>query len=295
MNPMAAWSVGKYAKRSATIHLNSDAEAQITKIAEGAVTGCDVARTGITLEHALTQAAVGFFLRISTDTGTEFREITVGNDAANDVTVGAAFTAAIIDNGTLRNGTYELYSKFFYDNSNNSSFDVTIPNIIGYPEWNRCLMQVMSVTTSDIDPSDAAMDNDKSVKPVICGVELSGIAVHNSFSNTIGFHNINFTNGEFAESQLVGVVPLESLPGGNGTVGRSYVSSRSILDDGVLTSSPFGKRIRVRLKNMTTGDDLVMQPNPVVAANLEDGEVRDNPVHIVLRLLFLDSDEVPDR
>ncbi len=41
---------------------------------------------------------------------------------------------------------------------------------------------------------------------------------------------------------------------------RHYTSNRSITDDGVLIGTPFGKRLRVKIKNMTTNDLLVMQP-----------------------------------
>ncbi len=70
-----------------------------------------------------------------------------------------------------------------------------------------------------------------------------------------------------------------------------YSANRSITDDGVLISSPYGKRLRVRIKSMTTNDDLVLNS----ASGDDDEEAKNNPVHITLRLLFLDDDEVPDR
>ena len=73
----------------------------------------------------------------------------------------------------------------------------------------------------------------------------------------------------------------------------SYVSNRSILDDGVLIGSPFGSRLGIKLLNMTTNEPLVLAPG--TASGDGNGEPKNNPVHIVIRLLFLDRDEVPER
>jgi hypothetical protein len=82
-----------------------------------------------------------------------------------------------------------------------------------------------------------------------------------------------------------------------------FRSERSIVDGGVLCSSPFGKGVRVRFINMTTGDTLAT----ALSNFQEDDETADdyninadlaierNPTHVVLRVLFLDDDEVPDR
>ena len=71
------WSVGKYAKRSAIIHLNSDAQAQTVAVAGEAeaktIDGVSADGLTITLEDAFAPAAAGYFLRVVADTGTEFR------------------------------------------------------------------------------------------------------------------------------------------------------------------------------------------------------------------------------
>jgi hypothetical protein len=73
--------------------------------------------------------------------------------------------------------------------------------------------------------------------------------------------------------------------------GWYYTSHRSVVDAGVLTGTPFGKRVRVRLKNLTTGEDLKFNVDGATV----DTEALNMPVHITLRLLFLDDDEIPDR
>ena len=60
-----------------------------------------------------------------------------------------------------------------------------------------------------------------------------------------------------------------------------------------MIGTPFGKRLRVKLKNLTTNDLLVIKPKEE-GGDASD-EPKNNPVHITLRLLFLDDDEVPDR
>ena len=120
------------------------------------------------------------------------------------------------------------------------------------------------------------------------GLELEGVPVHNSYTNTIGFDPLHFVSGNVNTSQLVCVFPLQKF---NAT--RHYTSNRSITDDGVLIGTPFGKQLRVKIKNMTTNDLLVMQPkNDNGDAN---DEIKNNPVHVTLRFLFLDDDEIPDR
>ena len=293
------WSVGKYAKRSAIIHLNSDAQAQTVAVVgepdAKAITGVSADGLTITLEDAFAPAAEGYFLRVVSDTGTEFRELSGGGNGANDVNVAAGNLFANIANGALQNGTYKIYSKGFQDNTDQSNvnFTVDIPNIIGYPEHNRCLAQVLSISTAPLLADTTTFVANGQVVPVVCGVELSGVGVHNSFTNNHGYSALNFTSGSFNESHLLAVVPLENLPRAIGNAGRSYVSNRSILDDGVLIGSPFGSRLGIKLLNMTTNEPLVLAPG--ADAGDGDGEAKNNPVHIVLRLLFLDRDEVPER
>ena len=151
---------------------------------------------------------------------------------------------------------------------------------------------MLSISTAPLLADTTVFIANGQVVPVVCGVELSGVSVHNSFTNNHGYSALNFTSGSFNESHLLAVVPLDNLPRET-AAGRSYVSNRSILDDGVLTGSPFGSRLGIKLLNMTTNEPLVLKP--AADDGSSDGEPKSNPVHIVLRLLFLDRDEVPER
>ena len=116
----------------------------------------------------------------------------------------------------------------------------------------RCLVQVQSFTTMPKSARGAGNDmtEDTQTAPLLVGVELEGVAVHNSFTNNIGYNPFNFAPGSTNTSQLIGAFPTTL----SGHTARIYVANRSITDDGVLISTPFGKRLRVRVKNMTTND-----------------------------------------
>jgi len=87
-----AWSVGKYAKRSATIHLNSDAEVTAKEVmALNPIVA--VAQDGLTITLTNTSPAggvAGMILKVKSDTGTEWREIATNNAGSNDATVATA-------------------------------------------------------------------------------------------------------------------------------------------------------------------------------------------------------------
>ena len=155
-----AWSVGKYAKRSCIIHLNSDAEAVTARLQSGSITavnanGAGGANLRITLDaNRLAGVAVSMFLRVVVTTvatgltATHFREIAAFN-GATDVDIAVAvpdLTNANINNVTHR-ATFEIFDKGFSPGSSNVNFPVTIPNYIGYPEHQRCLVQVLSMAT----------------------------------------------------------------------------------------------------------------------------------------------------
>ena len=57
-----AWSVGKYAKRSHTIHINSDAQVEAREVmAENAITA--VSGNGLTIDLTNVSPAGGMFMR----------------------------------------------------------------------------------------------------------------------------------------------------------------------------------------------------------------------------------------
>eukprot|EP01047_Picozoa_sp_COSAG01_P034226 COSAG01_NODE_2562_length_7452_cov_3.643139_1_plen_216_part_00 len=206
-------------------------------------------------------------------------------------------------------------------------YGVTVPNIIGYPEHKRCLMMVQeawfyggdSLFTNAMNggvPADAASLGQFQTPPLV-GVEISGVAPHKSFTSNIGGAGLTTQAHTINNSQIIGYGVLNPIGqrssfnenetietiDRNQRIAYGFKSDRSILDGGVLTSSPFGKGIRVRFINMTTGatlatamsqfqDDDTTQTTFHFNANLA---IEDNPTHVVLRMLFIDDDEMPDR
>jgi hypothetical protein len=82
----------------------------------------------------------------------------------------------------------------------------------------------------------------------------------------------------------------------NQRIAYGFKNFRSVIDDGVLCGTPFGKVIRVRFVNMTTGETLTSATG--MNDDLDDNTsntIENNPSHVVLRMLFIDGDEVPDR
>jgi len=294
-----AWSVGKYAKRSAIIHLNSDAEALTARLQSGSITAANsdgaTADLRITLDaNRAAGVAVGMFLRVvvttvaTSVTASHFREIAAFNAAADvDIAVAVPDLTNVNINNVTHRATFEIFDKGFSPGSSNVNFPVTIPNYIGYPEHQRCLVQVLSMATVPKSTGDENFTQDGQTRPLIVGLELEGVAVQNVFTNNHGYDPVSFTSSSgMNTSNLIFIGHMQKLASS-----FMYSANRSITDDGVLISSPFGKRLRVRIKSMTTNDDLVLNS----ASGDDDEEAKNNPVHITLRLLFLDDDEVPDR
>ena len=176
------------------------------------------------------------------------------------------------------------------------NYNVTIPNTIGYPEHKRCLIQVQSLSVHGeaFAVQNSALRN----SPLFVGVEVEGIAVHNNFSSHITTGASRF-GGAAGFSQLVGCFNLDTKGARDGaSFGYGFDNHRSILDDGVLCSTPFGRQITIKLHNLTnkqllnTNCDTADGPARTVA-NSKD--IINNPTHLTLRLLFLDDDELPMR
>ena len=188
-------------------------------------------------------------------------------------------------------------------NDNHCNYAVTIPNLIGYPEHKRCLLQVQSLSVHS--EAYAVPDASKRINPVYVGVQVDGIAVQNNFSSHIESRRFG---GKVQSTQLVGNFNLESKALRQASemhydVSRAFAygfdNSRSILDDGVLCSSPFGRQIRIKLLNLTnsellnTNSDNGTQLRIPHRSNSKD--IINNPTHLTLRLLFLDDDDLPMR
>ena len=238
--------------------------------------------------------------------------IALGVDADDaSISLGGT-TAGALDNPADRLYTWNLFPAtrlsaqqdgFDDPNDNHCNYSVTIPNTIGYPEHKRCLVQVQSLSVHS--EAYAVPDPSKRINPVYVGVEVGGIAVQNNFSSHI--ESTRF-GGKVHSSQLVGSFNLESKALRQASeehydVSRAFAygfdNNRSILTDGVLCSSPFGRQIRIKLHNLTNKELLNTNSDNGILLRVprtsNSKDIINNPTHLTLRLLFLDDDDLPMR
>jgi hypothetical protein len=118
------------------------------------------------------------------------------------------------------------------------------------------------------------------------------LGAQSNFSSHVTLSKDNRFDGDVADSNVVAYLNLT-----NGVNALSYQNNRSILDDGVLCSSPFGKQLRIKLLNLTNKD--LLNTNASTATAIRDHtdltDLINNPTHLTLRLLFLDDDDLPMR
>ena len=203
--------------------------------------------------------------------------------------------------------------EFPFANESHTNFNVPIPNIIGFPEHKRCLIQVQSAYFYAQDEMDLATDTGAGMTttPPLIGVEIKGLAPQNTFSTFVGRLPDNLAAGAHRQagvgtSAMIGygmLTPIgfkRSVNAGNDTsvnqrLAYGFNSHNSITEEGVLVSSPFGKSINVRFVNMTTGETLKSDTPGFDDEALSAVAIENNPTHLVLKLLFLDDDELPMR
>ena len=170
-----------------------------------------------------------------------------------------------------------------------TDYTCLIPNSIGYPEHKRCLVQVQECWLSGLDGSSEWLRQ----APPLIGVELDGVGVKNMFTThkqRVGYVGQSGSLIAMGNIEVLGQaqhISDEHTPGvtdanTNRLVSYGWRNTRSILDDGVLINSPFEKSVGVRLVNLST---LGTQMNGLGSL----------PTHLVLRLVFLDDDELPGR
>lgn len=169
---------------------------------------------------------------------------------------------------------------------NHCNYTATIPNTIGYPEHKRCLVQVQSFALHG--ERDFAAQHLDRINPMFIGVEVEGMGVQHNFSS----HN---ATSSVTNSNIIGYTNFDLRS--QNPQAYQYTNTRSIVDDGILCSSPFGKQIRVRFLNLT--NKKILNTNSDDGLNVREGEspadIIHNPTHLTLRLLFLDDDELPMR
>ena len=211
------------------------------------------------------------------------------------------------------------YKGFDSAGESHCNFDCFIPNIIGFPEHKRCLVQVQSfsVFASNTFSEQGAYTLDDGIGigiadvqelPAVVGIEIGGVGVMKVFSTSKGQRDNPNTKGKLSQSDYVAIAPLQANLTGETTdttkhrrLSYGWTNEKPITTDGVLISSPFGKSIKLRYVNLTSDRPLDTREDAGGVVGYGGGDeplldsISNNPTHLVLKLLFLDDDEVPMR
>ena len=150
---------------------------------------------------------------------------------------------------------------FFSNTYDHTNFKVNLPNISAFPHKTRCLCQVVSVRHQSV---------------LIDDYYLGGLLVR---IPQMGGHTIFF--GKEMLNGVVGVVTQSGQTNKQGK-GTTHEQKMSLLDSATMCQSPFGKQLDVSIV------DVASMERPVYDS------LRTNPIVVVLRLLFLDNEDLKD-
>ena len=164
-----------------------------------------------------------------------------------------------------------------------ADFFVNIPNSMGFTHKTRCLCRVESVS------GVVSTANEPARQIGSLGVRITGMYPRNVFKN--GHDDLCLGVVHFHSSDDGA---LRDFPGpwtAQETANGVYLGVGDIINDGVLCQSPFGKRLRVEVYELSTGTRL----SPIgYAAYGKQSHLAENDLTVKLRLLFLDENDLKD-
>ena len=164
-----------------------------------------------------------------------------------------------------------------------ADFFVNIPNSMGFTHKTRCLCRVESVS------GVVSTANEPARQIGSLGVRITGMYPRNVFKN--GHDDLCLGVVHFHSSDDGA---LRDFPGpwtAQETANGVYLGVGDIINDGVLCQSPFGKRLRVEVYELSTGTRL---SPPSYNAYGKETPLADNDLTVKLRLLFLDENDLKD-
>ena len=139
---------------------------------------------------------------------------------------------------------------------NNCEYTITVPNETSFPGKTRCLCQVQSLFH-------------KTYGDAVAYVVIPEISSHN-----------NFIQGR----RVVGALPSS----------WSSQSSSSLLDSGTMCQNPFGTQLKVKIFDVNTHQILGTDQRHYQGKTSINNVVEKWPTTVVLRLLFLDNEDLKD-
>ena len=186
-----------------------------------------------------------------------------------------------------------------------NDFFVDLPYHPGFAGKNRCLVFVESVTTARHDNSDTFVagsnggsnidyeDFNYVQQPIVLAVSIPAITQTSTMYNQdivpyVGV--VQRTDASGYSSGMGGDATSDSF---NNT-GDTYVSEGDIIHNGILCQSPFGKRLRVTILNVTQPGNKLFDLYNANGVLLPGHLPSSYPIVIKMRILFLDNDDLKE-
>ena len=214
--------------------------------------------------------------------------LTIGKIVNNSVTL-VLHTANLTNatSGQADRAIVPAISALLPATESHADFFVNIPNSMGFTHKTRCLCRVESVngTVSTGNKPDQQIGS--------LGVRITGMYPRNVFKNghddlclgVVHFHS----DDDGGLRDFNPVTPLATS--GNDTANGVYLGVGDIINDGVLCQSPFGKRLRVEVYELSSGERL---SPPSYNAYGKQTPLANHDLTVKLRLLFLDENDLKD-
>ena len=184
-----------------------------------------------------------------------------------------------------------------------NDFFVDLPYHPGFAGKNRCLVFVESVTTARHDNSTAFVagsnggsnidyeDFNYVQQPIVLAVSIPAITQTSTMYNQDIVPYVGVVQRTDGSGYGAGI---GDQSGNCNLAGDTYVSQGDIIHNGILCQSPFGKRLRVTILNVTQPGnklfDLYNANGDLLAGHLPSTK----PIVIKMRILFLDNDDLKE-
>ena len=184
-----------------------------------------------------------------------------------------------------------------------NDFFVDLPYHPGFAGKNRCLVFVESVTTARHDNSDTFVagsnggsnidyeDFNYVQQPIVLAVSIPAITQTSTMYNQDIVPYVGVVQRTDGSGYGAGI---GDQSGNCNLAGDTYVSQGDIIHNGILCQSPFGKRLRVTILNVTQPGnklfDLYKADGDLLAGHLPSSK----PIVIKMRILFLDNDDLKE-
>ena len=201
---------------------------------------------------------------------------------ANLVTYGSIVVAGV---------SYQIHTKF----------SVNVPNYLGFTHKTRCLCHVESVS--------GTVEIENPVEIVVAsGVKIGGVTPQRVFRNgkdTQDVGAVYLSDNQFAEQQVTRANYVAADAFGPARYVENavvlpqreaiFTSPGDVINNGLLCSTPFGKRLEVELYELNSRQSLCPEGATFFGVgNCRQTPLANNPITIKMRLLFLDEDDLKD-